>query len=1608
MSTLTATQLQQQYIAYFGRPGDPAGIKYWLSSSSGISSAREFADKIYAQDEYKKSTVGSKSTEAQVNSLYQNLFGREADAAGLIYWTGQIENGTLTLSNIAYDLISAASNPVSGNETQGAADALALTNKVAAAEAFTADVEASTSAILAYQPESTDPWVTGAAFESAASYVTGITTTAHTDSGVDAAITSMVAANTSAGSTVASTTSKFTTSQDALTGGAGDDIFNGVVIKASDTGTTVAPGDQIDGGAGTDTVNISFSGAAGAAYSLEALDTDNVEKVLVSNYETGAAHETTVSGSLFDSSIATVGLSSSSASGDTTFSGLTQLVGAEMRNGAGDLTITYDSSVLKGTADTQNLTVSAVTAGTFGAAGAETIAITSELAKNKLTNISSTDLTKLTISGSAAFEVVTALTTKTIDASASTGGVTLSLGSATQTITGGSGDDVINGGTVVTSDDTIKGGAGTDTLKLSIGNATYDGEKDDELYNVSEFETVDVSSTHDSAVLELDTLWSGVTTLVAGADVKLTTITGVSNSTAISFDLNGTTRTTAATDNIATVTEAAVLVSGVIDALDGFTSSNTDGVVTITNTGSAVVEIGALSGGVTTSSTAAYSDITFTDAAGTETVDVYSADKVVYNLKDASGSADSVTFNLKVYSDDNTKNQTIGDIDIANIETLNINTSGLKSDYTQTLSNISGDATLATLNITGSNNLTITDVASDNTKLKTIDASTYTGDLTFSDAAAEKQTITTGAGNDSVAFGANLTEDDVIDLGGNTALTDGTAGKDTVTATGNLGTSVDNSVLQISNVETFQLTNTGAAATYIDASKMTNSNSLAFSAASGTVKLINLPADATIGVGISADEFDGTLNVALADETGTSDSITLSVPATNATSTTTFKSTGIETLNLVGATTGSDSEITVFTFGENAPATIVATKGAAGDTFDLGTLNKATTTVDAGAFKGITKAVSATGVAMTISANGKVANTITTSTGGDTITLTGDLGTTINDISTGTGTDTLNISSLSNTASDFTKVDGVETINITVKDSTSAGFDATAKDGGLQTAKTVNILGGNALSKFVMTTATFDDNTIAQTIDSSTFAGTVEHNFASDALDSTVTIKGGAATDDKVTAIIAGTANKPASITGIETLVIKSTSNDLAASFDMSNVSGVTNVEATFVAGGEGDQIDLDSIPAATNVKVTSTATATSDDDVIDLGYADASSTSTVANLEISAMAGTALQLDVDAAGVETFNLYNKSGAGTNIFDVAGVTPTSGSKLKYVITGTGATLTGLNTNTTEVDASAATGKVVIAAANRPSSAMTIKTSTGADSIAIENAKDNITLGTGTDTLTFTAHAAIGGFAIDLTATDDQVTMFNGSVNSTVQNGADNVNGSGITGSYGMDIIGDGNANQITGSLNGDTIDGGAGADTIVQTAGVDYLTGGTGVDRFTMTDIVNSGDSTATVDVIKDFTAGASGDTIEVSILDIESSGVTDLVGADASESLEAGATIATETITAAYNLDSTSAEVIIASHATAFTTATLKTALVASGDLALTADKAYTAGDAILVIYDDNVDSYLATFEVTATTVADNGTFVAGKSAVENLIKFEGVADASTFVDANLRVLIA
>ena len=95
----------------------------------------------------------------------------------------------------------------------------------------------------------------------------------------------------------------------------------------------------------------------------------------MSNFDTEATFNNIIDAALF-TGVTTVGLSSSSAAGDTQFTSLGNLVTAEMRNGSGDLSVAYSAAVVAGTADTQNLTLSAQTAGTFTAAGVETLAIT--------------------------------------------------------------------------------------------------------------------------------------------------------------------------------------------------------------------------------------------------------------------------------------------------------------------------------------------------------------------------------------------------------------------------------------------------------------------------------------------------------------------------------------------------------------------------------------------------------------------------------------------------------------------------------------------------------------------------------------------------------------------------------------------------------------------------------------------------------------------------------------------------------------------------------------------------------------------------------------------------------------------------------------------------------------------------------------------------------------------------------------------------------------------------------------------------------------------------------------------------------------------------------
>jgi hypothetical protein len=226
--------------------------------------------------------------------------------------------------------------------------------------------------------------------------------------------------------------------------------------------------------------------------------------------------------------------------------------------------------------------------------------------------------------------------------------------------------------------------------------------------------------------------------------------------------------------------------------------------------------------------------------------------------------------------------------------------------------------------------------------------------------------------------------------------------------------------------------------------------------------------------------------------------------------------------------------------------------------------------------------------------------------------------------------------------------------------------------------------------------------------------------------------------------------------------------------------------------------------------------------------------------------------INIDGAGLETLTIDNKAGASTNQFEMAGVTSTTGSTTKLILTGNGGTLVSLSDSFDTIDASSSTGGLIVTAANRPSTAMTITGSTGNDTISMENKADVLSAGAGTgDTLNINANAVLGGFAIDLTSATDQVTSYGGVANAALQTGFEHVDFSAVTGDFGGDVTGTDLANTITTNGKNSNVDGGKGNDIITGGAGADTLTGGAGndtIDGGTGADTISAGAGTDTID----------------------------------------------------------------------------------------------------------------------------------------------------------------
>ncbi|MEX3790522.1 beta strand repeat-containing protein [Paraburkholderia sp. BR14374] len=133
-------EVQQAYLAYYGRPADPEGREYWAVRLDNAGGDLNSIINAFGNSNESTALYGGSNTAAQIAAIYQTLFGRQPDAEGLNFYQRGIINGDFTLASVALNIYYGATGD----------DKAQLDAKLAYAEAFTDAVSESVSAQIAY------------------------------------------------------------------------------------------------------------------------------------------------------------------------------------------------------------------------------------------------------------------------------------------------------------------------------------------------------------------------------------------------------------------------------------------------------------------------------------------------------------------------------------------------------------------------------------------------------------------------------------------------------------------------------------------------------------------------------------------------------------------------------------------------------------------------------------------------------------------------------------------------------------------------------------------------------------------------------------------------------------------------------------------------------------------------------------------------------------------------------------------------------------------------------------------------------------------------------------------------------------------------------------------------------------------------------------------------------------------------------------------------------------------------------------------------------------------------------------------------------------------
>jgi S-layer protein len=943
------------------------------------------------------------------------------------------------------------------------------------------------------------------------------------------------------------------TTTDDIDGNASDNTIN--AAYSSSAGMTFQAGDNIDGGAGTDTLVVTI----GTTGTHQATSLTNVETVNVTFSAAGTL-----------SLLGSTGVTTVNAQGSTAAASVTNIplgTALEVMNTDQDATLAFKASSVTGSSDSATVTLKNVTGGTLTVAAIETLNLVSSLGGNTLADLTAAAANTVNISGDQTLTITAANTVaETINGSTATGALTLTTDNTNAaTISGGSGNDSITSTGTNNTIVTINAGAGNDTI------------------------------THSANLASTDVIDGGAGTDTLVSTTALLKALTINTTTAKITNIESVTVTDEYTDSTNAIdTSALIQVTGIqtVTLQNSSTTANDD-----ITTGAEVL---TMSAGANTLNLGA-------SAAGN--VSVLGGALTVNDTGTANN--DSIVVNNKSLNSTTGQNLDIGDnatgtFIFGGYETVTLDTGqgsgNIEQDHATIDVNPDTASTDVSLTITGKNALDIsTDVTTTSTGKLTIDASGMTAQatgVTTFDLASTVQgtggtlevigsagedivvsgafaaTLTGGAGADSLTgSSANDTltggagNDTLVALGGtdtisggdgNDTLTMTTAG--TYTITGGAGNDTADFAGTLTQADSFDggdgtdtLTINNASVTAVNALSVSNINTLNAGMVSiekinfgtdlaqdidlgrldgiSSVILGNLGGDVTMsGVGATNNvEISATtgqaLTLTLNDATGTADVVNLNISGSAVVAANTITAANVETVNI----TGSDQ--TAGAAGNINTATLVATKATSvvvtgndglnltntGNTkitnFDASGV-VATDASDTAANMAVTFVSANTSTVAAVSIKGGAGNdgltgnasidTITGGAGTDTITASAG-----NDVSTGgAGADTFSFTAAllaANSGTTATFDGGAGTDIMSISDTGATIVDADFR--GITTVETFTSGNGtNALTFGVVA-----DTTGLTAINGGTGADTI--NVSSVDFDNTVTITGGQGAD---------------------------------------------------------------------------------------------------------------------------------------------------------------------------------------------------------------------------------------------------------------------------------------------------------------------------------------------------------------------------------------------------------------------------------------------------------------------------------------------------------------